>query len=97
MTPDDEARLVRLLAALRRERRQQSGLDPALVPADEAAAYRIAAKVAEELGWAVGGWKIAAIKPEMQQALRTHAPIYGRVFRQFVTDSPATLPGRVLL
>ena len=97
MTPDAEARLVRLLADLRRDRRQQSGLDPALVPPDEAAAYRIAARVAAELGWTVGGWKIAAIKPEMQLALRTHAPIYGRVFRQFVTESPATLPGPKLL
>lgn len=97
MTSETEARLVRLLAELRRERRQQSGLDAELVPADEAAAYRIAGTVAAELGWAVGGWKIAAIKPEMQRAIRTTAPIYGRVFRQFLTESPATLPGPKLL
>ena len=36
------------------------------------------------------GWKIAAIKPEMQQALRTDAPIYGRVFEQHILPSPAT-------
>src|SRR3546814_4375989 len=57
------------------------------------ALFRSAGRVAAELGWAVGGWKIAAIKPEMQQALRTHAPIYGRVFRQLIVDGPATLPG----
>ena len=72
--------LARLLASLRRDGRQQSGLDPRLVPPDKATAYRVAALVAEELGWPVGGWKIAAMKEEMQKALRTDSPIYGRVF-----------------
>lgn len=83
-----ERALARLLAALRREGRQQSGLDPALVPPDKDAAYRIARAVAEELGWQVGGWKIAAVKPRMQAALRTDSPIYGRVFTQFIGSSP---------
>jgi 2-oxo-hept-3-ene-1,7-dioate hydratase len=82
---------VRLLARLRREGRQQSGLDARLVPADSAAAYAIAAAVAGELGWSVGGWKIAANKEDMQRALRTNSPIYGRVFAQFIEPSPATL------
>jgi 2-keto-4-pentenoate hydratase len=43
--------LARLLAALRREGRQQSGLDTRLVPSDSATAYRVAAMVEEELGW----------------------------------------------
>ena len=60
-----------LLATLRRDGRQQSGLDARLVPPDKATAYRVAALVAEELGWPVGGWKIAAMKEEMQKALRT--------------------------
>jgi 2-keto-4-pentenoate hydratase len=72
--------LARLLATLRREGRQRSGLDARLVPPDEATAYRVAALVAEELGWEVVGWKIAAMKEEMQKALRTGSPIYGRVF-----------------
>jgi 2-keto-4-pentenoate hydratase len=83
--------LAALLATLRRDGRQQSGLDPRLVPTDKAAAYRVAALVAEELGWAVGGWKIAAMKEEMQKALRTDQPIYGRVFCPFVKPSPVTV------
>ena len=79
--------LAQLLADLRREGRQQSGLDPRLVPADNATAYRIAALVADALGWPVLGWKIAAFKAEMQQALRTDSPIYGRTF--FVRETPA--------
>ena len=72
--------LARLLAALRREGRQQSGLDPALVPPDKATAYSVARLVEEELGWPVLGWKIAAQKEEMQRQLRTDSPIYGRVY-----------------
>ena len=78
--------LARLLATLRREHRGQSGLAPHLVPPDKATAYRIAGMVAEELGWPVLGWKIAAMKEEMQQALRTDSPIYGRVY--FVKETP---------
>jgi 2-keto-4-pentenoate hydratase len=80
---------ARLLAQLRRDGRQQSGLDPRLVPPDEATAYRIAGMVAEELGWPVLGWKIAAFKEEMQRALRTTAPIYGRTY--FVKETPVTV------
>lgn len=81
--------LARHLATLRRDGRQQSGLDARLVPPDPATAYRIAGLVAEELDWPVLGWKIAAFKEEMQQALRTDAPIYGRTF--FVKETPLTV------
>ncbi|HJQ61093.1 MAG TPA: fumarylacetoacetate hydrolase family protein [Vineibacter sp.] len=83
--------LARLLADLRREGRQQSGLDPRLVPPDNDTAYRVAHLVEEELGWAVAGWKIAAMKAEMQQALRTNAPIYGRVYAPNIRPSPVTV------
>jgi 2-keto-4-pentenoate hydratase len=82
--------LARLLAALRRERRQQSGLDPRLVPPDRQMAYRIAQMVADDLGWPVTGWKIAAMKEEMQKALRTDQPIYGRVLAPLAA-SPLTV------
>ena len=75
-----ERDLAHLLSGLRREGRQQSGLDPALVPVDRDAAYRVAGLVAAELGLDVAGWKIAAAKAEMQRQLRTDAPIYGRVY-----------------
>jgi len=86
MTSAYQEELARLLASLRRERRQQSGLAPHLVPPDSATAYRVAGMVAEELGWPVLGWKIAAFKEEMQQALRTDQPIYGRTY--FVQETP---------
>jgi 2-keto-4-pentenoate hydratase len=83
--------LVRLLATLRREGRQQSGLDQRLVPPDKETAYRVAGMVAAELGWKVVGWKIAAMKGELQRQLRTDSPIYGRVFAPMVMNSPASL------
>lgn len=91
MDPSAQRELARLLADLRRDGRQQSGLDPRLTPPDKATAYRIAAMVAEELGLAVEGWKIAATKAEMQQALRTDSPIYGRVFASRILATPQTV------
>ena len=86
-----ERDLAHLLSGLRREGRQQSGLDPALVPVDRDAAYRVAGLVAAELGLDVAGWKIAAAKAEMQRQLRTDAPIYGRVYAPNVRPSPVTV------
>lgn len=86
--------LARLLAALRRDRRQQSGLAAHLVPPDSATAYRVAGMVAEELGWPVRGWKIAAFKEEMQRALRTDSPIYGRTY--FAEETPFSAVHAVL-
>jgi 2-keto-4-pentenoate hydratase len=83
--------LARLLATLRREGHQQSGLEARLVPADKDTAYRIARMVEEELGWQVVGWKIAAAKEEMQKQLRTDSPIYGRVFAPGLKASPASV------
>ena len=53
--------LAQLLATLRREGRQQSGLDPRLVPPDKFTAYRIAQMVAEELGWRIAGYVVATV------------------------------------
>jgi len=97
LVQDSAQALVALLAGLRRERRQRSGLDAALVPPDAGAAYRIAARVEAELGWRRLGWKIAATRPAMQRALRAASPIYGRVFAPFLLPSPAVLDFAPLL
>lgn len=91
MTPETEDKLADLLATLRQSGKPQSGLAPELTPPDATAAYRVAAKVRERLGWQVGGWKIAANKPRMQAALRAEEPIFGPVFSQFLHTSPAAL------
>lgn len=86
MDVSTQRELARLLADLRRHGKQRSGLDARLVPPDADTAYRVAGLVAEELGWVVGGWKIAAFKVEMQRQLRTNSPIYGRTY--FVEPTP---------
>ena len=84
-----ERELAERLADLRREGKQQSGLAADLVPSDLDAAYRVAGLVEEALGWEVVGWKIAATNAEMQRALRTDRPIYGRVYAPNIRPSPA--------
>ncbi|MDQ8730025.1 fumarylacetoacetate hydrolase family protein [Bradyrhizobium sp. LHD-71] len=91
MSNPAERELAQCLATLRREGRQQSGLDPRLVPTDKEAAYRVARLVEEELGWEVGGWKIAAMKAELQRELRTDSPIYGRVYASGIRPAPVTV------
>ncbi|MEZ5739025.1 MAG: fumarylacetoacetate hydrolase family protein [Burkholderiaceae bacterium] len=89
--------LAALLASLRRDNRQQSGLAASMVPADLDAAYRAADDVTRELGWPRAGWKIAAIKPQMQRQLRTDRPIYGPVYEGWIHRSPHRFTGRTLL
>ncbi|WP_225125618.1 hypothetical protein [Bradyrhizobium sp. IC3123] len=69
--------LARQLADLRREGRQQSGLDERLVPPDADTAYQVAQMVEEELGWDVVGWKIAGMKSGLQRQLRISARSMG--------------------
>ena len=83
--------LATLLARLRKENLQQSGLKEELIPPSKEVAYRVAHLVERELGWKVKGWKIAATNTEMQRALRTDTPIYGRVYSQFIKQSPVTV------
>ena len=61
MDKKTQRELAAHLALLRQEKRAQSGLEPRLVPPDNATAYRVADLVAEELGWKTGGWKIAVV------------------------------------
>jgi len=80
-----------LLAAARRDGRQVAHLDPALVPANVDEAYRINARIADELGWEPLGWKIAATTEAVRAKLGTNGPIYGRTFRRFRSESPTRL------
>jgi 2-keto-4-pentenoate hydratase len=66
-------------------------MEPRLIPPDKETAYRVARMVEEEIGWEVAGWKIAGAKADMQKALRTDSPIYGRVYAPLVKQSPVTL------
>jgi len=89
--------LARRLADARAEGRQITGLDPELVPTSADDAYRINAKVADLLGWAPLGWKIAATTEAVRTKLKTDGPIYGRTFQRFKHTSPARFQHSTLL
>ena len=91
MIPAAKQILIKKLAELRQNGYQQSGLEPELIPPDVETAYEIAGMVADELGWEIAGWKIAATDKKMQTALRTDGPIYGRVFSGHVKSAPITV------
>lgn len=98
MTKDSHAALADLLAILRSEARQLSGLvSPALVPATVQDGYQVNALVAARLGWEPLGWKIAGTTPAMRQKLRVTEPIYGRTWRRFACTSPTTFSYAELL
>jgi 2-keto-4-pentenoate hydratase len=97
MTPQQRQCLADLLVAARRDGRQLRDLPADLVPADHAEGYAVNALVARRLGWTQLGWKIAGTNAEMQQRLRTGAPIYGRTFAPFEMRSPARLDHAALL
>ena len=89
--------LTRRLVSARRDGRQISDLDDSLVPATIDDAYRINAKVAQQLGWEPLGWKIAATTEGVRAKLRTTGPIYGRTFRRFRYETPARMRHAELL
>ena len=89
--------LAELLIAARRDGRQIIDLDPALMPATPADGYRVNALVADGLGWAPLGWKIAGTNPDMQRRLRLVEPIRGRSFAPFEMASPARFRHSALL
>lgn len=88
--------LADILLAARRDGRQVRALPAHLVPADADAAYAVAAEVAERLGWAPLGWKIAGTNEVMRARLRMPEPILGRSFAPLL-ESPARFTHAELL
>ncbi|MGE0701469.1 MAG: 2-keto-4-pentenoate hydratase [Hyphomicrobiaceae bacterium] len=98
MSINAHRRLAMILTQSRREGRQIRDLPQELMPETTADGYAVNALVAEALGWAPLGWKIAGTNPTMQQRLGTGGqPIYGRTFAQFEAPSPAHLAHATLL
>jgi len=67
-----------LLVEARRTGRRLPGLDPALLPGDERAAYAVQDAVIRLLGADVAGWKVGAASPE---ALPSAAPLLAPLVR----------------
>jgi len=89
--------LANILAEARREARQIRSLRSELVPTTHDSGYAVNRMVVERLGWDVLGWKIAGTTAAVREKLSIDRPIYGRTFKRFATQSPATLLHRELL
>ena len=107
MTPDETlvasgamprmTALADRLAQARSDNRQIASLPEDEVPQSWDEAYAVDAMVAERLGWERLGWKIAGTTARVREELSLPGPIYGRSYRRFLLDSPATLETANLL
>lgn len=61
-------------------------------PRNAAEAYRIQDKLAEELGFPLGGWKIGCTGAVARKILKSRGPFAGRVFATRMFESGTSLP-----
>lgn len=61
-------------------------------PRNAREAYRIQDKLAAELDFPVGGWKIGCTSTAARRVLKSRGPFAGRVFATRIFDSGVTLP-----
>lgn len=80
-----------MLADARRDVRVLPGLPAEVRPVDVEESYEVSDRLAEQLGWPIGGWYCAATNPAMQRVLGLDEPYCGRLFERLLFDEPATL------
>lgn len=78
-------------AKARIERGVVDGLPPHLAPANITEAYAIQAKLAEKLGWAIGGWFCGCTNRAIQEQLGLAEPYCAPLFRHLIYRAPAVL------
>ncbi|MFZ5671438.1 MAG: 2-keto-4-pentenoate hydratase [Pseudomonadota bacterium] len=94
LTPAAIDRAASLFAKARLERGIVDGLPPELAPTNIAEAYAIQAKLAETLGWAVGGWFCGCTNRAIQEQLGLIEPYCAPLFRHLIHQAPAVLDAR---
>ncbi len=94
MTPDAVDRAARLLAAARLEKRSIGDLPDDCRPLTVADGYRVQDRLAELLGFDIGGWFCACTNREIQEKIGLSGPYCARLFSHVIHASPARLaPG----
>lgn len=94
LSPAAIDRAASLFAKARLERGIVDGLPPELAPTNIAEAYAIQAKLAEKLGWAVGGWFCGCANRAIQEQLGLTEPYCAPLFRHLIHRAPAALDTR---
>lgn len=93
----EQSRLADKLVEARRTQTQITVLPTELVPSTTDDAYLVNRLVADQLGWEPLGWKIAGTTAFVREKLRIDTPIYGRTFKKFSVESPASFARGELL
>lgn len=83
-----------LFAKARLEHGVVDSLPPELSPTNITEAYAIQAKLAEELGWAVGGWFCGCTNRAIQEQLGLTEPYCAPLFRHLIHQAPAVLDAK---
>ena len=79
-----------------RERRQIDALPADCRPGSLDAAYAVQDGLARSAGLAVAGYKVGATNAQVQARFGVDAPFSGRVFADFVGESPLTVPANTV-
>ena len=88
------ARAGALLWEAWRERRQLGALPAACRPQTMADAYAVQDGLVQCAGLDVAGYKVGATNAQVQARFGVDAPFSGRVFADFVGESPTACAGR---
>jgi len=91
MTPQDINRAAEILAAARRDHQCIDGIPQDVRPQNLNEAYAVQDRLADVLGWEVGGWFCACTNVSIQKLLNLNEPYYARLFDRFILPQPATL------
>lgn len=94
LSPAAIERAASLFAKARLERGIVEGLPPELSPKNIAEAYAIQAKLAEKLGWAVGGWFCGCTNRAIQEQLGLSEPYCAPLFRHLIHRAPVVLDSK---
>lgn len=94
LTPAAIDQAASLFAKARFERGFVDGLPPDLSPANIIEAYAIQAKLAEKLGWAVGGWFCGCTNRAIQEQLGLTEPYCAPLFRHLIHHAPTVFEAK---
>lgn len=92
MTPADIDEAAQILAAARTKHEPIDEIPLAVRPRTLPEAYAVQDRLAELLGWPLGGWFCACTNERIQAMLGLAEPYYARLFGPYIFESGVVLP-----